>query len=116
MIELEKSIYGNINVSEDLIRKLVGKAAIECYGVVGMFSKNIKEDIKKIFNKEKYEKGVEINNKADICEINVHVFLAYGGKIDIIAKNIMDQISYVLNQYIPGLNKVINIYIDGIYC
>ena len=46
--------------------------------------------------------------------IDVHVVLAYGGKIDAIAQNIMDQVSYAVEYYIPNLEKVVNVYVDDI--
>lgn len=114
MIEFKTTDSGKINISENLISKIVGKSAIECYGVVGMVSRNIRDGIQKIFGKEQYDKGVEVVSKKDKCEINVHVILAYGGKIDAIAQNLMDQVLYAIDQYAPNLDKVVNVYIDDI--
>lgn len=115
MVELKTTDSGKIDISEDLISKVAGKAAIECYGVVGMVSRNFRNGIiQKFFGKEQYDKGVEVVNTDNKCQINVHVILAYGGKIDAIAQNVMDQVVYAIDQYIPNLYKVVNIYIDDI--
>lgn len=34
---------GNINYSEEVIAKIVGLSTMECYGVVGMVSRNASE-------------------------------------------------------------------------
>ena len=52
MVELKLTQEGKIELSENLISKVAGKAAVECYGVVGMVSKNIREGIQKFFGKE----------------------------------------------------------------
>lgn len=114
MVELKLTQGGKIDLSENLISKVAGKAAVECYGVVGMVSKNFKEGIQKFFGKEQYDKGIEVENIDGICSIDVHVVLAYGGKIDAIAQNIMDQVSYAVECYIPNLEKIVNVYVDDI--
>lgn len=114
MVELKITQDGKIDISENLVSKVAGKAAVECYGVVGMVSKNFKEGIQKFLGKEQYDKGIEVIYKEGICEINVHVILAYGGKIDAIAQNIMDQVSYAVEHYIPHMEKFVNIYVDDI--
>ena len=114
MVELKATDSGKIDISENLISKVAGKAAIECYGVVGMVSRNFKDGFQKFFGKEQYDKGVEVVNIDGKCEINVHVILAYGGKIDAIAQNLMDQVVYATDQYISNLDKVVNVYVDDI--
>lgn len=114
MVELKLTNDGKIDVSEQLISKICGKAAIDCYGVVGMVAKNFKEDIQKMLGREHYDKGIEIEYVDDVCHVNVHVVLAYGGKIDAIAQNVMDQVNYAMEQFVPHLDKVVNIYVDDI--
>lgn len=114
MVELKVTQEGKIDISENLVSKVAGKAAVECYGVVGMVSKNFKEGIQKFLGKEQYDKGIEVLYTDGVCEINVHVILAYGGKIDAIAQNIMDQVSYAVEYYIPHMDKVVNIFVDDI--
>lgn len=114
MFELEVTPTGKVTVADQLISKISGKAAVDCYGVVGMISKNFKEDIQKIFGKEKYDQGVEVSYVDGACQVDVHLVLAYGGKIDAIAQNVMDQINYSLEQFLPSLEKVVNIYVDDI--
>ena len=114
MVELKTTDSGKIDIAENLISKVAGKAAIECYGVVGMVSRNFRDGIQKFFGKEQYDKGVEVVNPDDKCQINVHVILAYGGKIDAIAQNVMDQVVYAIDQYIPNLDKVVNVFVDDI--
>lgn len=114
MVELKTTDSGKIDISENLISKVAGKAAIECYGVVGMVSRNFRDGIQKFFGKEQYDKGVEVITTEDKTNINVHVILAYGGKIDAIAQNVMDQVVYAIDQYIPNLDKIVNVYVDDI--
>ena len=53
--------YGNISISLDAIASLAGGAITECYGVVGMVSKNATEGLWELMKIEKLSKGVKIS-------------------------------------------------------
>ena len=49
---------GNINYSDEVLGKIVGLATMECYGVVGMVSKNASEGFWELIRVEHLSKGV----------------------------------------------------------
>ncbi len=54
--------YGQIDISNDVIAQIAGGAAIECYGIVGMASKNqIKDGFAEILRKENFTKKEKIS-------------------------------------------------------
>jgi uncharacterized alkaline shock family protein YloU len=62
-IEL-KTKYGQIDISNEVIATIAGGAAIECYGIVGMASKNqIKDGITEILRKENFTRGVIVRQE-----------------------------------------------------
>ena len=57
-IELQTK-HGQIEISIDVIATIAGGAAVDCYGIVGMASKNqLKDGISEILRKENFSKGV----------------------------------------------------------
>jgi uncharacterized alkaline shock family protein YloU len=55
----QKTPYGGIAISMEAIASVAGGAASECYGVVGLASKNsLRENINELLKKEDYVKGV----------------------------------------------------------
>ena len=51
-IEL-KTKYGQIDISNEVIATIAGGAAVDCYGIVGMASKNqIKDGLLKFYEKK----------------------------------------------------------------
>ena len=65
---------GSIHYSEEVLGKIVGLSTMECYGVVGMVSKNATEGL--------WELMVE-----------------YGTKISLIANNIIQKVRYSVENY-----------------
>ena len=51
---------GNIHYSEEVLAKIVGLSTMECYGVVGMVSKNATEGFWELMRIENLAKGVNL--------------------------------------------------------
>ena len=57
-IEL-KTNFGQIDISTEVIATIAGGAAVDCYGIVGMASKNqIKDGLTDILRKDNFTRGV----------------------------------------------------------
>ena len=64
-IELQTK-HGQIEISNDVIATIAGGAAVDCYGIVGMASKNqLKDGITEILRKENFSKGVIVRQEND---------------------------------------------------
>ena len=45
------NIYGKISISDDAIAKVAAHAALDCYGIVELVTRNLKDTITDLFNK-----------------------------------------------------------------
>jgi Protein of unknown function (DUF322). len=113
-IEL-KTKYGHIEISNDTIAQICGGATVECYGIVGMASKNqIKDGLTEILRKENYSRGVVVRKEGDQVHIDLYVIVGYGTKISEVAHNVQEKVKYVLEKTI-GLNAdSVNIFVQGV--
>lgn len=91
---------GNINYSEEVLGKIVGLSTMECYGVVGMVSKNATEGFWELIRVENLSKGVKITLDSD-KRINIELFVMveYGTKISVIANNIIQKVRYSVENF-----------------
>ena len=65
-----KTSLGQIRISDNAIATLAGTTVNECYGVVGMISKNYLADgYSALLKKENYSKGVVVKND----NIDIHI-------------------------------------------
>lgn len=79
---------GQIELTDEVIATVVGGAATEIFGVVGMASKNaIKDNFQALLGKENFSKGVVVKTtEAGTIAVDVYTVLSYGTKISEVSK------------------------------
>ncbi|MBE6054921.1 MAG: Asp23/Gls24 family envelope stress response protein [Clostridium sartagoforme] len=90
---------GNIHYSEEVLAKIVGLSTMECYGVVGMVSKNATEGLWELMRIENLSKGVKLKFDNDKLFVELYVMVEYGTKISEIANNIIQKVRYSVENF-----------------
>ena len=90
---------GNIHYSEEVLAKIVGLSTMECYGVVGMVSKNATEGLWELMRIENLSKGVKLKFDNDKLIVELFVMVEYGTKISEIANNIIKKVRYSVENF-----------------
>ncbi|KYD08207.1 Asp23/Gls24 family envelope stress response protein [Heyndrickxia sporothermodurans] len=107
--------FGQIDISNDVVATIAGGAAIDCYGIVGMASKNqIKDGITDILRKENFSRGVIVRQENDEVHIDMYIIVSYGTKISEIAHNVQSKVKYTLDKTVGLSADSINIYVQGV--
>lgn len=107
--------HGHITIETDVIATIAGGAAIECYGIVGMASKNqLKDGIAEILRKENFSKGVVVRQDGNDLHIDMYIIVSYGTKISEIAHNVQSQVKYTLDKTVGLTVNSVNIFIQGV--
>lgn len=110
-----KTQYGQIDISTDVIATVAGGAAIDCYGIVGMASKNqIKDGITEILRKENFTRGIIVRQENAEVHIDMYIIVSYGTKISEIAHNVQSKVKYTLEQTVGLTVDSVNIYVQGV--
>ena len=73
-----KNDIGTIYITEDVLLKVVGYAALECYGIVAMSSKRAKDGIVEWLGRENLSKGVQIRSVGDMLDVDLFIIVEYG--------------------------------------
>ena len=91
---------GYIHYSDEVLAKIVGLSTMECYGVVGMVSKNATEGFWELMRVENLSKGVKLTLTEDEkLNIELFVMVEYGTKISVIANNIVQKVHYNVENF-----------------
>ena len=91
---------GYIHYSDEVLAKIVGLSTMECYGVVGMVSKNATEGFWELMRVENLSKGVKLTLTEDEkLNIELYVMVEYGTKISVIANNIVQKVRYNVENF-----------------
>lgn len=83
---------GTINVTENALASLLGLAAHEVPGVVGMAPANLKEGIQKILGQPQSRDGVVVAGEGTTRSCEVYIVVAFGTAIHAVAENVKDRI------------------------
>lgn len=106
---------GHVTITNDVIATIAGGAAVECYGIVGMASKNqIKDGISEILRKENFARGVLVRQEDDHLHIDMYIIVSYGTKISEVAHNVQSQVKYTLSKSLGLSIDSVNIYVQGV--
>ncbi|HOB91760.1 MAG: Asp23/Gls24 family envelope stress response protein [Bacillota bacterium] len=106
--------YGQICISDDVIAIISGIAASECYGLVGMASRNLQDGISELVGMDNLQKGVEVQLDGDEVRIILHIIVEYGTRITEVAHNVMGKVKYVIES-MTGLRVMgVDIVVQGV--
>jgi uncharacterized alkaline shock family protein YloU len=110
-----KTKFGQIDITNDVIAMIAGGAAIDCYGIVGMASKNqIKDGLTDILRKENFTRGVIVRQEEEEVHIDMYIIVSYGTKISEIAHNVQSKVKYTLNKTVGLAVDSVNIFVQGV--
>lgn len=105
---------GKISIDNEVIAKIAGVTTTECYGIVGMASKNMKDGIVKLLKIESITKGVKLKSNEDGFSIDLHIIVKYGTNIGAVAETIISTVKYKVEEYTGIKVSNINIFVEGI--
>ena len=105
---------GQITISEDVLLKVAGYAALECYGIVAMSSKRAKDGFVEWLGRENLTKGVQINITDEGIDIDLFIIVEYGISIVEVCKIIKSQVCYKIENMTGARVRRVNISVEGI--
>ena len=107
--------YGKIDISNEVIASVVGKKAVESYGIVGMASRQqVRDGIAEILGHENYARGIEVKENNGVIDIDMYIIVSYGVKISEVANNVQSSVKYTLENSLNVKVNSINIFVQGV--
>ena len=94
-----KNDIGTIFISEEVMLKVVGYAALECYGIVAMSSKRAKDGIVEWLGRENLSKGVQIKAVDDMVDVDLFNVVEYGISVTAVCNAIKEVVRYKLEAH-----------------
>lgn len=104
----------NISIDSEVIAQYAGSVAVECFGIVGMASVNMKDGIVKLLKKESITHGINVSINDNQMTLDFHVIVAYGLSIQVVADNLISNVKYKVEEFTGLSIEKINIYVEGV--
>ena len=95
---MAETIPGKLHVANDVLADMVGHAAMECYGVVGMVPPNAADGIAKILPPSRLRRGITLNTTDAGVHVCLYVVIEYGTSVKAVCQNLIDAVSFVLKE------------------
>ena len=106
--------YGVITIDAEVIARVAGVTAMECYGIVGMAAKDVKDGFFQLLKVESLTKGIKVTIDENKLFIDFHIIVEYGTNISAIAENIISTVKYKLEETFDLTVEKINIFVEGV--
>ena len=85
---------GVVTVNDDVIVRVAGYAALDCYGIVGMASKRGTDGLVQMMGRENLGRGVKVRTSGDRVDIDLFIIVEYGISISAVAAAIIETVKY----------------------
>ena len=110
-----KTKAGTIDIASDVIATVVGGAATDNYGVVGMASRNpLRDGVNSILQRDKYNKGVVIRQTEGGITVEVNIIVGYGTKISEVSKSVQNKVKYNLESMLGITADEVIVCVQGV--
>ena len=111
---MNDTIAGNLHVANDVLADMVGNAALECYGVVGMAAPNAADGIAKILPAARLRRGVVVTTTEVGVHVELSVVIEYGTNINTVSQNLVDQLTFALSEYARVPLDGVEVHVQGV--
>lgn len=105
---------GKIEVLPNAIHTIATQAVSECYGVVGLAARRLRNGRALLLPSEQNNAGVQIRVVNDQIIVEVYVVLEYGLRMSEIAHNIMSSVKFAIEKMLGVPVAQVNVNIQGL--
>lgn len=109
-----KNYYGKIGISKDAVASVAGYAALDCYGVVDLFSKSVIDSVKELIFKQQYQKGIKVTTVDNRIFIEVHAIFKYGVSVNAVSESLKKSVKYKVENFTGMIVDTVNVHVDGV--
>ena len=105
---------GTVSVNDEVIVRVAGYAALNCYGIVGMASKRSADGIVQLMGRENLGRGVKIRTSEDKVDIDLFIIVEYGISISAVAAAIIERVKYEVEHFAGVPVGRVNVCVEDI--
>lgn len=105
---------GNIEIDSEVIANYAGSVAVECFGIVGMASVNVKDGLVKLLKMDSLSTGISVFVENSKLKIDFHLIVAYGVNILAVSENLVSNVKYRVEEFTGLQVEAVNIFVEGV--
>ena len=109
-----KAVGGALVVTDRAVADLVGLTVLECYGVVGMASPNLRQGVASLLSRDRIRQGVKVRQAGEELHVKLYVVVEYGLNVAEVAGNVRSQVAYNIERMLGRPATTLRIYVQGV--
>jgi uncharacterized alkaline shock family protein YloU len=109
----ENAPLGDIQISKQAIATIAFQAVERSYGVVGLASKNIADELAHAIVKDPTH-GIDVDYKNKEINIDIYVIVEYGTRITTVAASVANTVRYQVESSLGVPVNEINVHVQGL--
>lgn len=109
----ENTSKGDIQISKQAIATIAFQAVQRSYGVVGLASKNIADELAHALVKDPTH-GIDVDYKNQEINIDIYIIIEYGTRIKSVAASVANTVRYQVESSLGLPVNEINIHVQGL--
>lgn len=106
---------GHVEISDDAIISVIHDAVLSCYGVVDMAPRSIRSALGKRLGIDSADRGIGIDVTGNTVTIDLSVVVEYGTPIFTVATNVMQTVTFRVEENLGMAVDRVNINVDGLH-
>ncbi|MGH7911783.1 MAG: Asp23/Gls24 family envelope stress response protein [Candidatus Dormibacteraceae bacterium] len=106
---------GRVEVLEPVVTAVAGHAAINCYGVMGMAARGVRDGVFTLVRRENLHRGVEVRHRPDGLQVELFVVVQYGTRIQEVAHNLQETVKFALERAVQVPVIEVNVTVQGVH-
>ncbi|MBO0745739.1 MAG: Asp23/Gls24 family envelope stress response protein [Candidatus Dormibacteraeota bacterium] len=106
---------GRLEVLEPAVAAVAGHAAINCYGVMGMAARNLRDGVFTLVRRENVHRGVDIRRLPEGLVVDLYVVVQYGTRIQEVAHNLQETVKFEIERAVQVPVIEVNVTVQGVH-
>jgi len=108
------AVAGDTVITDRAISDIVGWTVLECYGVVGMASPNLRLGVASLLSRDRLHQGIKVEQTPDQLRIKLYIIVEYGLNVAEVAGNVRSQVAYNVERMTKRPVTSLQIYVQGV--
>ena len=109
----DAQVVDSVSVTDDALMTIIGLAAHEVPGVIGMAPANLREGVRRILGAQQVDEGVEIDREEETT-VSLYLVVAYGVNIPAVAESVRERVVYAAGTFAGVEVSRVHIHIVGV--
>jgi uncharacterized alkaline shock family protein YloU len=108
------AVGGHLTITDRAVADIVGWTVLECYGVVGMASPNLRQGVSSLLSRDRLRQGIKVEQTAEHLRIKLYIIVEYGLNVAEVAGNVRSQVAYSIEKMTGKPVSGLRVYVQGV--